>query len=312
MKLNLCKYKAKSTFVHTLPICLLLVMGCSHFGTKKTGLGSEVSIKKPIYLRLKALQGRVDKTHHYSNSSVTTQQKGKAEPEVKTEIVEFDISTELLLVDRGKAHLHYLISTLMKKELSGKVDLSELGFPKKDETLSAIYYPNASVVKVDGKSKDSIYHVPPISLPLKPVFVGESWKLNHVWLTAKDRLPLKLELDTKFKSYVNCPVSSEQKRTCAILELSGSIDILGLNQEKVKFTSDIKGLIVFAVEQGSVLWSQVMKSESLIAADSSVNIKSCMVSSLFEPKAEVITTNQKPKCDPKLQILPDLKVVLKK
>ena len=291
--------KFNLVFVYTLLSCLVSLTSCSHIGTSKSALGKKLSLKKSIYLRLQPMQGRIDKTRHYSHSTVKTLKKGATEPEVKTEVVEFDISTELLLVDRGKAHLHYLISTLMKKELKGSVDLSELGFPKDKKTLSAIYYPNGSVVKVEGKDKDGIYYVPPISLPLRKVKVGDSWQLNHAWLTAKDKLPLKLGLESTLVAVHECPINKKKMRTCAEINIAGSIDILGLNKDKLTFKSEIKGKLIFAVEHGSVLWSEVQSRELLSGSDSKVDIQSCMTSVLYDPKVDAIV-HKKAKCEPNI------------
>jgi hypothetical protein len=141
----------------------------------------------------------------------------------------------------------------------------------------------------------TIYFVPPISLPENEVEVGDSWALSAEWLSLKSGIPLRMEVVSILKSVRDCGASGP----CAEIEVSGDVAIVGLSANPIasrdltktkledlhmRFQSNISGRLLFSIQQGLVLYSVMRSNESLSGVAESVQVASCMLSYIDEPK----------------------------
>ncbi len=281
------KYKINLT-VYFLIVCQWTLVSCSLLPKKINHL-SVVKLKAPIFIHLKGIQGFEETSGLYSKSVVSDiVEDKKVEKEVK--FAKFQLKTETLLVDRGQAHIHFLLKTLARK---GNMDLNDLAVPELGEELRVTMYPNAEVVNVEGKAKTSIFYVPPISLPLHKVKVGDTWQLKRIWLTKETKIPVLINMTTEFKNYIRCG----KNKMCADLELNGYINLPTADPDKIKLESQIRGRILFAIDSGNILWSHVRSREVISASGSAQVIESCTKAALIAPVDEALFS-EPISCDP--------------
>lgn len=209
----------------------------------------------------------------------------------------FDVQTTTLLNDESSKLLHQVVETVKQ---SGDVNLHDLGFPQKKERISFIYSSQSEVLKAGGYDKRSLFFVPPVPLPKKAVKVGDSWDMTHSWVSQQSGFPLTIKVTALLKDLLQC---GEQR--CASVELSGHVEVPFLDPKKVRYSSRILGRYLFNLDRGKMLWSKIVSEDSLQAAEKTVNVQSCIVSTLHKPK-KLSWLTVTPDCEPEDQDLPDL------
>lgn len=237
---------------------------------------SPISIEKPIYLRLGAQQGRTEVVRYTSAAHIRTYNK-KGFEKLEKEHVNFDAESETVLVDVGLARIYTLITSKNKK---GNINLNDLAFPADGKSLAFTFYPNGEVLNVQGFSKESIFYVPSISLPLKKVSAGDTWNMKRSWIGSKSGITFTLSLVSILKSFYSCGKLGR----CADIEISGEVNIEDVDQNKMDFKSEIKGRFLFSVDKGTVIWSSVNSFDSLKAKDSEFKVETCLESLLIAPE----------------------------
>ncbi|MGE3973972.1 MAG: hypothetical protein AB7F59_05545 [Bdellovibrionales bacterium] len=274
-------------------LLLLIMVGCSH-GAKVDSLPGaskvkEVIFKEPIRLEISKTKGHVDvlKYRYISTKSTSDARKIKVKRE---EFVDFTTkSTVIEVLPNG--NIRYRIQTLQKE---GAVELNDLSFPELNESIDFILTPSAHVLKAGGYSSESIFFVQPIPLPSTPVSKGDTWTLEHTWLSRHNALPLKIDMVSILTQFVECG----DKDQCADIEISGRVT-LPPGMIRGSLESRVYGRILFAVKKGMIVWSEIRTEEKLKTAEERVEIESCMESVVELPKNYKWPYKDKPNCSPK-------------
>jgi hypothetical protein len=243
-------------------------------------------------LRLRGHQGEKAVTVYHSDSAVEDYELNQKVRDHQ-EILDFVVSTEVL--EARDSQLTIRTQTLDK---DGAGSLHDYAFPEKDESIDFVYSSGAQVLRADPFPKSSIFYLPPVSLPEHDVKVGDTWTMDHAWISTNDGLPLRLSMVTIFKDVVNCGRFGH----CADLEVSGQVDIANESVQKLlKFDSRIWGRMLFSLDRGDVVWSEVRSQDMFKAKENETRVLSCMVSRMQTPDA---VTTDKVSCEPTIKMVP--------
>lgn len=270
----------------TLLFLGLSLSACSHVSSKSNV--KEVQMKEPVKLELSHELGQFDITRYRYHSSKATLDERKIKVK-RDEVVDFKIRSEVRgLTPSGLINLQ--VKTLEKE---GPVELNDLAYPELNETIDFTLTKNAQVVRAGGYSSDSIFYVQPIPLPEKAVSKGDTWAVEHAWLSRHNGIPLKLELVAILSRFVECGPQD----TCADIELSGRVT-LPPGLIKGSLDSKVFGRLLFALKKGLIVWSEIRTDEDLSTPGEKVEIASCMESVIDTPSAYVWGARKKPFCTP--------------
>ncbi len=240
--------------------------GCSTLGQAQKN-----NSLRAVTIELKAKSGAHFDTRFYSHAYIRTYADQQLVRE-KHEAVDF--TTRTSIEDSRDKVLRYKMSTYIK---DGAASLHELAFPELNETIEYIVRANGEVLKAGAYPPDSLFFVPALPIPKTAVQVGDTWVMEHSWLSANEGIPLRLEIVGILKNLVSC----EGTKTCADIEVSGSVK-LGVPPTAVgaKFGSRIWGRMLFGLERGDVIWSEVRSEEEMATKGERILIQSCMVSEI--------------------------------
>jgi hypothetical protein len=243
-------------------------------------------------IELKGVAGEKSLTRYYSNSHTKTFNENQLVRE-KEESVDFEVEQRMLMVDNSKGILKYVNKTIRK---DGAIELHDLGFPELREEIEYIVRTNGMILQAGRYSPQSIFYIPAFPIPEKEVEVGDTWTMNHVWMSARENIPLSLEMVGILKDIVPCG-----KGQCADIEISGGVN-LGATPTApgAFFESRIWGHMLYSAEKGDVVWSDIRSHEEMRVQQDRVVVSSCMVSETkqggdykmkftCDPKAETIS-----------------------
>jgi hypothetical protein len=269
----------------------VLLCSCSTPSSKtKDGTAPESSSGR-YELRLKGDKGVAAITSYHSDSAVEDFEDGQKVRD-RQEILDFAVSTEL--VDKRENQLTVRTKTVFK---DGSGSLHDYAFPEPDESIDFVYSSQAEVLKADPFPKASIFYLPPVSLPNRPADIGETWTMDHTWISSNDGLPLHLNMVTIFKDVVKCGAFGH----CADLEISGQVDVANAQVQKlIHFDSRIWGRMLFSIDRGDVVWSEVRSQDLFKTKEAETKVLSCMISQMQAPNAPA---------RPKVHCEPDTKMV---
>ncbi len=281
----------KKYTVYLLVVCLyLLNASCALFGKKVGGLSVANKITEPSFVHLQGIQGYESVGRMYSKT-IVSERKGEKLTQTEVKYADIDVKSEILLVDRGKALIYFLLKTIRSES---NMDLADLAMPELNKEIKITMYPNAEVFDVEDRPKTSIFYVPPISLPLHKVKVGDTWPMKRIWLTAKTGIPIQIDLVTVYKNLLKCGKGD----LCADLELSGKISLPTADKAKLNILSDMNGRILFSLKTGTVVWSSVRSSEEISVGGKTQVVQSCTNTALIEPLEHKIVDGSNLKCEP--------------
>lgn len=241
--------------------------GCSH--GPLSGLFQE-----PVKLRLVPKVGETERYRYVSHSLTETYIDGKLERK-KREDVTFVVDSTPLEVDAVNNRIKVLSTTV---EQDGAAELRDFAMPALNEKLVMIIDDRTNVFSAGNYPKDSIFFVPSLSLPEKPVKPGDTWEMVSEWRTFQG-VPLRMELVSVFKDVVPC--GREQK--CADIEVSGDVQILNTSGE-MRFRSELSGRYLFSINRGLVLWSLVRSDQEIATVNDRIAVTNCMLSRLEKPE----------------------------
>jgi hypothetical protein len=262
-------------------------LGCSHGGMKV----KEVRVRQPVLLQINGNKGQVELTRYRYLSTKATTDERKIRVK-RDESVDFVTKSEV--IDSLKDNqVRVRVQTTQKE---GGVELNDLSFPELNESIDFIFTPSAKVLKAGGYSRESIFFVQPIPLPEGPVSKGDTWTLEHTWLSRHNSLPLKIELVSILSRFVEC---GENDR-CADIEISGRV-VLPPGMIKGSLQSQVFGRLLFAEKKGMIVWSDIRTEERLKTEDEKIEIDSCLESLVEEPKSYRWAFKEKADCDPKVE-----------
>lgn len=279
----------KKFIVYIFVVCLVNInISCALLDKKVDGL-KVAKLDEPTFVHLQGLQGYESVSRMYSKTSINDKVNGQlVEKEIKK--ADLDVKSEILLVDRGKALIYFLLKTIRSES---NMELSDLAMPELNKEIKITMYPNAEVFEVEGKPKTSIYYVPPISLPLHKVKVGDTWTMKRIWLTAKTGVPIQIDMLTIFENLLHCG----KEDMCADLEISGKISLPTADPEKINILSDMRGRVLFSLKTGSVVWSSIRSEEEISVDGKTQVVKSCTNTALIEPLEDVVVDGSSLQCD---------------
>lgn len=264
---------------------LLFVAACSLKGKKEW---SPLDKVEPVSLRLKGQAKQSDLTQYQSQSKIFYYENGQLVRE-KLEAVDFSVLFEVQNVIGDFIHAEIEV-----KSKDGLVDLHELGFPELNERVPYVIRSDGLVYLAGAYPKDSIFYVPPISLPETKVTPGDTWSIDVHWRSQPNNIPLQLELVTILKEVTRC----FENEKCALLEMSGSVSVVGLPMTEIRINSTVHGYALFSINRGAILWSEMRSQENVVTTMSRMEVHSCMVSQIKEPRSWQWPMSIKVACDP--------------
>ncbi len=239
---------------------------------------------KEYELKLKSKAGKKDQISYQAISITQTMKPGNVQEE-KTSITDFTIVEESL-PSLNPNEIKAKIKTLKK---NGPAGLRDMAFPELGQSINVTYSPYAEVLKAGDEGKNSVFYVPPVSLPKEKVSVGDTWVLDAQWIGETSELPFKMEIVTILKDVKPCRNFDDQ---CAELEVSGEVEMLLPANSGIYFLSQLSGRIWFAINSGKILSSNVRSQEKMQTSDGLVRVASCIGSELERADRPVAS------CDP--------------
>jgi hypothetical protein len=244
-------------------VCLTLIH-CSNMRKSGGAAGG-----RTVEIALKGAEGDKSETRYYSSSRTLTY-NGEQLVRDKTESVDFTINTNYTFYDPKTSVLKFRVTTTRK---DGKVELHDLAFPELRETIDYVVVgKTGQVIQAGAYPPQGIFYVPSIPIPKEPVAVGDTWTMEHTWLSATDSIPLKLEIVGILKDIVSC----EGGKTCADIELSGGVELdKGIIAKGTSFQSKLWGRMLFSIDRGDVIWSEMRSNESMNVPGERFAITSC-------------------------------------
>lgn len=231
----------------------------------------EADQKEFYLLRLNAQTGDVVHTRYHSDSQVEDFESAQKVRD-RQDVLDFMVTTKV--VESNASALKVSTVTVRK---DGTASLHDMAFPEVNENIDFVYSRSAQVLKAGEYDNTSIFFMPPISLPDDRVQVGDTWVMNHGWISSQDGLPLHINMVTIFKAVTGCGKYGQ----CADLELSGKIAILGQTEmAKARFNSRIWGRMLMALRTGEIVWSEMHSKDQFDAPEVMSKVRSCMVSKI--------------------------------
>jgi hypothetical protein len=191
--------------------------------------------------------------------------------------------------------------TLLTNPISvdGPADLHDLGFPDLGEVLELTLNSRGQVLKAGFYPKDSLFYIPPISLPDRSVQVGDTWSIQHKWNSLKNGIPLILDMVSIFKSVYSCQgVEKDQSdHLCAEIEVSGDVKVDSNVSSEIEILSLLQGRLLFSIQTGSIIWAEIRNFEKFKSGKIGLEVYSCIESMLMSPESKKWTWKLKPDCD---------------
>lgn len=223
-----------------------------------------------IELEFKGKAGEKSETRYFSNSRSQTFEEGQILRD-REEGVDFTVLTQVDDYDDKQKILKYRSTTVRK---NGIVPLHDLAFPELKEEVDYIQRGTGEILKAGGFSPQGIFYVPSLPMPRGPVKVGDTWAMKHVWFSAQEGIPLELEVIGILKDIVKC-----EKSLCADIELSGGVGLaVAPTAMGAKFQSRLWGRLLFSLDRGDVIWSEMRSQEEMSVNKQRTLVTSCMVS----------------------------------
>ena len=253
----------------------------------------KVDVTKPVKLALVPEIGREERTQFHSRAVNRIYKDGRLLKKVE-DVLDFQIESEVLEVDPMADRIEYRVRSRNKK---GDGDLREFAFPEPGEKLKIVMNSRTEVMEAGKYPKDSIFYVPTLPLPKYKVEKGDSWKMNAEWVTNTQKFPLKMEVVGILKEYRKCENSH-----CAIIEISGEVELNGVKDPQLKLDSEIKGYMVFSLARGSVIWSHVRSDQTFYIGNIRNVMNSCLTSYIKEPEVKLLLDQTVPYCGPEDEI----------
>lgn len=189
----------------------------------------------------------------------------------RTEIVDFTVRTSVLGVDADG------ITTSVKTvNKDGTVGLHDLAFPELNEEMEVKVRPSGEILRAGRYPSDSVFFVPSLPMPREAVAVGDTWTMEHDWRSAQGGIPLRLSAVGILKAVVPCA-----GELCADVEVSGNVDLVvpPLGRQAF-FRNRVWGRVLFGLERGDVVWSEVRSREEMQAGPEKTVSMSCMLSEM--------------------------------
>lgn len=230
---------------------------------------SAAPVSTPVDLALKAQAGRIEKVRYAHRLISQAIDQGQINQETEDGL-NFTAETKTTAADESS-----MSQTVRVLEKSGKEKLQDFAMPELGETLQMLMTRKGKVLKAGSWPANSIYYVPPVSMPDEPVQVGDTWTMQSTWISQGDQIPYHLDMLSILKNFVQCGTD-----VCADIEMSGSVTLTGDIQRVMVFSSDWRGRMLFALGNGTVVWARVNTDEIFVYEKSQRRVRSCLESAL--------------------------------
>ena len=281
----------------------LIVSGCAHthvspenrFESMRPAAEGlvPVVVKGPVTLRLKAELGRSEKVS-YTHRSVSNSFEENQLRHKKEEALDFVSQAETTNVEapdaNGVAKFTQVLSVLKK---DGGAELHDFAMPDLGEKLEVTSDSTGRIFKSGEYPMNSIFYVEPMSLPEKPISIGDTWTMRASWLSLEDLVPYQLDMVSILKGFWVCGSD-----TCADIEISGQVTFQGPLSQVLQFKSQWQGRTYFAMTAGTVVWSRVDSEERLVSERVRRDVDSCLEAVLIEPKENALQNLKGTRCEP--------------
>jgi hypothetical protein len=247
-----------------LIVPFLVLAACASQSTR-SGLPSAV------VLEFRGKPGETTDTRYYSNAHISTYE-GPQLIRDRLEGVDFTVASHVSEFEPVGKLLKFEVRTTRK---DGSVDLHDLAFPELNEEIEYVIRSNGEVLKAGRFPPQSLFYVPSMPIPKGAVAVGDTWTMSHVWYSAHDAVPLQLDVVGILKEIMPC----EGGKVCADVEVSGHVNLV--NRPTTigsKFESRLWGRLLFSLERGDVIWSEMRSEEEFGVPGQRMAVRSCMLS----------------------------------
>jgi hypothetical protein len=254
-------------------VALVFVLsGCTSL-SKKRPAGP---VPQQVNIAFKGKIGETTETLYHSDSR-TRVYTGTQVTHDRTEVVDFDVDTTV--TGASDKTISANVKTVRK---DGTVDLHDLAFPELGEEIAFILRSNGEIIKAGKHPPTSIYFVPSLPVPDHAVAVGDTWPLEHSWISGRDQIPLTLQVIGILKGIDACDGGY-----CADVEVSGNV-LLGTGPLSAgsRFESRVWGRVLFSLDRGDVVWSEMRSSQEMTSPTDRTIVTSCM-SSVMRVNAKV-------------------------
>lgn len=280
--------------------CSAIFGGCTHAGKTNAAKPPEAIINlKPLKvdgevpLRLKADTARPEQVT-YLHSSVSLSYEDNQLRHQKEERMGFVTQAETLSSEPGNTSVPNKFTqaiTVVKKD--GNMDMHDFALPEVGERLEITADSRGKIIRAGDYPTNSIFYVSPISLPEKPVRVGDTWVERANWLSLEEMIPYQLDMVSILRGFWSCGVD-----TCAEIEISGEVGFQGPLAKTLKFNSTWRGKIYFALNAGTVIWSRTDSQERFMTDNVRRDVTACLEAVLTSPNELRLAGLGEPKCDP--------------
>ena len=285
--------------VFSLALVTGVSFGCAHTAKKsfeeiRPNLESaeKIELKEPVLLRLKAELGRLEKVAYTHRSLAKAYEETELRHE-KEEGLDFISQAETLKVGEPDSKaISVFTQSLKVVKKDGVGDLHDFAMPEVDEKLEVTADSTGKILKSGDYPPNSVFYVSPISLPEKPVSVGDTWTMDASWLSLEEMVPYQLQMVSILKGFWKCGDD-----TCAEIEISGDVGFQGPLKTAMDFKSTWRGRIYFALKAGTVVWSRTDSAERLLADRVRRDVQSCLEATLIEPAAVALKGFKGPRCE---------------
>ena len=288
-----------------------MLAGCAHGGSKSdTPLNQEglrqVSVNSPVLLRMKSKPGSVEKIK-YLHKSLSKSYEDSDLRNQKDQSLEFTSQAETVKVAADS-----FTQTLSVIAKDGEADMHDFAMPELGEKLDVTADFRGRILHAGNYPANSIFYVPPVSLPDGPVSVGDTWSMQSSWLTLDEMVPFQLDMVSILKGVFECGIDQ-----CAEIEIQGNVTLQGSLVQSMTFKSNWRGRMYFAIQAGTVVWSRIDSAEVMNTDRARRDVTACLEAAMLEPKDIRIANHEKPACnaeseikDPDTVVLPGVSSVL--
>ncbi len=237
-----------------------LTSGCAHTSPRAG---------QSMNLRLKGKAGEVFFNRYRFKTVTQSHEEGGIENE-KTQVSDFSVKTTIKDI-KSKGQLLSDVETLDK---DGATQMHDLAFPEVGEKIEFLLGSLGDVISVKGYPKESVFYVPSVSLSENQVKIGDTWEMRSSWVSESLGLPFQFLMVSVFKDIVPC---KNMKAECALLEISGNVQMILPKKAKADFINDTRGEIMLAIDQGVIDSSLIYSQERFRGDGKTVKVSSCVI-----------------------------------
>lgn len=263
-------------------------IGCSHFGSSIFKVKTSQPPER-VEIRFRPNGWKTSTTAYHSYSMVKDMEEDQVTRE-KIEELDFEVQETLVQAfgEKGQQQSQIKAKTIKK---DGTADLHDFSFPELNEEIEYLYDDRSQVLKAGIYPPETSFFTPPLPTPVGLVMVGDTWTLDHTWLSMKSGVPLTMNLVSILKGIVSCGSAF-----CYDIEISGQVQIEGVKLKTAEFSSTLWGRLLYHPGQSQILWSEIRSKELMIKSSRRTHVISCMGARLKGKLGDEIPSSYSKKC----------------